>query len=134
METLNRPEPSVEDFIKLRLLNSNNIVNAIVLKKEEKRISTILEVLYKQTITPETPNGFKIESISADDPNILEVYNEKTGPKIDRTSANDLLYFASKQGEIEILKTQGGRKRRGARGTRRNKKSKRRVNRKSKRR
>jgi hypothetical protein len=134
METLNRPEPNEEDFIILYLRDSDTNVDAIVLKKEQIRLGVALEVLYKHPITTETPDGYKIDRISSDDPNIIAVYNEKTGPKIDKKIANDLSYFASMQPEFTILKKQGGRKRCGARRTRHNRKSKRRVNRKSKRR
>lgn len=132
---MERPEPNEEDYIKLRLSGSDEnevIVDAIVLKKEQIRLGVALEVLYEDK---KSPSGYIIERISADDPNIREVYNEKTGPKIDRTIANKLSFFKIEQTLIPITTVMtGGRKRRSARRTRHNKKSKRRVNRKSKRR
>ena len=131
---MERPEPNEEDYIKLRLSGSdeNEVkVDAIVLKKEQIRLGVALEVLYEDK---KSPSGYIIERISADDPNIREVYNEKTGPKIDRTIANKLSFFKTEQRLIPITTVTGGRKRRSARRTRHNKKSKRRVIRKSKRR
>ena len=131
---MERPEPNEEDYIKLRLSGSdeNEVkVDAIVLKKEQIRFGVALEVLYEDK---KSPSGYIIERISADDPNIREVYNEKTGPKIDRTIANKLSFFKTEQTLIPITTVTGGRKRRSARRTRHNKKSKRRVIRKSKRR